>query len=220
MWPSVLTLAMTSTLKFQGQMWNSLYLSQKWSDCHETKSKHIDRSQDLKYDHWVWSWTWLWPWVFKVKFGIGYISAKNGPIATKRKANTSIELLASNATIRFDLGCDLYLEFSRWNMNFYISQPKLARLPRNEKQTYWFKLYASNMTNGLDLGHDLDIWILKVICDLDHLVTKVRCKDLPDSDWGDLRCRHAVDSSSWLSDRSCLAATLVTSPNTDHQLIT
>ena len=52
------------------------------------------------------------------------------------------------------------------------------------------------MTNGFDLGHDLDIWILKVICDLDHLVTKVRCKDLPDSDWVDFRCRPAVDSSS------------------------
>ena len=31
-------------------------------------------------------------WIFKVKYGICYISAKNGPIATKRKANTSIEL--------------------------------------------------------------------------------------------------------------------------------
>ena len=140
MWPSVLTLAMTLTLNFQGQIWNSLYLSQQWSDCHETKSKHIDWSQDLKCDHRVWPWTWPWPWIFKVKYGIDYISAKNGPIATKRKANTSIELLASNVTIRFDLGCDLDLEFSRWNMNFYISQPKLARLPRNEKQTYWFEL--------------------------------------------------------------------------------
>ena len=95
MWPSVLTLAMTLTLNFQGQIWNLLYLSQKWSDCHETKSKHIDWSQDLKCDHRVWPWTWPWPWKFKVKYGIA-ISAKNGPIATKRKANTSIELLASN----------------------------------------------------------------------------------------------------------------------------
>ena len=42
MWPSGLTLAMTLTLNFQGQIWNFLYLSQKWSDCHGTKSKHID----------------------------------------------------------------------------------------------------------------------------------------------------------------------------------
>ena len=33
---------MTLTLNFQGQIWNLLYLSQKWSDCHGTKSKHID----------------------------------------------------------------------------------------------------------------------------------------------------------------------------------
>ena len=42
MWPSGLTLAMTLTLNFQGQIWNWLYIGQKWSDCHETKSKHID----------------------------------------------------------------------------------------------------------------------------------------------------------------------------------
>ena len=32
--------------------------------------------------------------------------------------------------------------------------------------------------------------------DHDHLVNKVRCMDLPDSDWGDFSCRRAVDSSS------------------------
>ena len=37
MWPSSLTLAMTLTLNFQGQIRNLLYLNQKWSDA--TKSK-------------------------------------------------------------------------------------------------------------------------------------------------------------------------------------
>ena len=92
MGPSGLTLAMTLTLNFQGQISNWIYLSKKWCDCHETKSKHIDWSQDLKCDHQVWPWPWPWPWIFKVNYGIGYISAKNGPIATKRKGNTSIEL--------------------------------------------------------------------------------------------------------------------------------
>ena len=32
--------------------------------------------------------------------------------------------------------------------------------------------------------------------DHDHLVIKVRCMDLPDSDWGDFNCLCAVDSSS------------------------
>ena len=39
-------------------------------------------------------------------------------------------------TIRFDLGRDLDLEFSRSNIEFAISRPKMVRLPRNEKQTY------------------------------------------------------------------------------------
>ena len=38
----------------------------------------------------------------------------------------------------------------------------------------------------------------QVIYDHDHLVTKVRCMDLPDSDRGDFSCRHAIDSSSFL----------------------
>ena len=97
------------------------------------------------------------------------------------------------------------------------------------------------MTNGFDLDQDLNLWILKVKCDLelwphtwpwplifavkfwnscisewegwltlhngvavghswtfgDNLVTKVRCMDLPDSDWGDFSCRRAVDSCSF-----------------------
>ena len=62
----------------------------KWSDCRETKGKHIDWSLHPK----------MWPSAltlamtvalnFKVKYGICYISAKNGPIATKWKANISI----------------------------------------------------------------------------------------------------------------------------------
>ena len=51
---SGLTLAMTLTLNFQGQILNLLYLSQKWFDCHETKSKHIDWTPGLKWDHRVW----------------------------------------------------------------------------------------------------------------------------------------------------------------------
>ena len=119
MWTSGLTLAITLTLNLQGQIWNLLYLSQNCSDCHETKSKHINWTQGLKCDHQVWPWPWTWSWIFKVKYGICYISAQSGPIATKRKANISIELK------------------------------------------------ALNVTNGFDLNLDLDLWILKVKCNLD-----------------------------------------------------
>ena len=112
---------------------------------------------------------------FKVKYGIYYISAKNGAIATKRKANISIELLGSNVTIGFDFGHDLDLEFSRSNIEFAISQPKMVRLARNEKQTYWlnsrpqmwamglnltitltFEFWRSNVTLTFDYTDDLD----------------------------------------------------------------
>ena len=61
---------MALTLNFEGHMWNLLYLSQKCSDCHETKVKHIDWTRGIKCDHWVWPWPWPWPWIFKVKYGI------------------------------------------------------------------------------------------------------------------------------------------------------
>ena len=83
------------------------------------ESKHIDWNLGLKCDHQVWPWPWPWPSIFKVKYGISYISAKSGPITTKRKANISIEL------------------------------------------------QASNVTNGFELYHNLDLWILKVKLDLD-----------------------------------------------------
>ena len=201
----------------------AIYLSQKWSDCHETKSKHIDWTlglkcdhpvwpwpwpwpwifkvkyrncyisakngpiatkrkanisielQGLKCDHQVWPWPWPWPWIFNVKYGISSISAKNGPIATKRKASISIELQASNVTNGFDLDHNLDLEFSTSNMEFPLSQPKMVRLPRNEKQAYqlnsrpqmWpmgltltitltFEFWRSNVTLTFDHTHDLD----------------------------------------------------------------
>ena len=54
-----------------------------------------------------------WPWIFKVKYGIFYISVKNGCIAMKWKANISIELKASDVTIRFYLGHNL----ERWGVS-------------------------------------------------------------------------------------------------------
>ena len=166
MWPSGLTLAMTLTLNFQGQISNWLYLSQKWCDCHETKSKHIDWTLGFKCDHRVWPWPWPWPWIFKVKYRIGYISAKNGAIATKRKANISIDLKTSNVTIGFDLGHDLDLEFSRSNAELAISLPEMVRLPRNEKPTHQLnfrpQMWPSNLTLAmtLTLNFQGQIWNL------------------------------------------------------------
>ena len=82
---------------------------------------------------------------------------QNGPVGTKRKANISIELYASNVTIGFDLGRDLDLEFSRSNMEFAISQPKMLRLPRSEKQIYRLNFRPQMWPSYFTFGHDLDL---------------------------------------------------------------
>ena len=127
LWPSGLTLAMTLTLNFQGQIWNFLYLSQKWSDCHETKSKHIDWTIGLKCDHWVWPWPWPWPWIFKVKYGISYISAKSAPIATNKKQT--------------------------YRLN---SRPQMWPMGLNLTITLTFEFWRLNVTLSFDHTHDLD----------------------------------------------------------------
>ena len=66
-------------------------LAQKWSDCHEINSKHVNWILCLKCNHRIWPWLWPWPWIFKVRHGIFFISATNGPIATKQKTYILIE---------------------------------------------------------------------------------------------------------------------------------
>ena len=63
-------------------------------------------------------------------------------------------------TIGFDLGHDLDLEFSRSNMEF----PPIAM---KWKANILIELQASNVTNGFNLDHNLDLWTLKVKCVLD-----------------------------------------------------
>ena len=104
-WPSAVSLAMTLTLKFQGQILNLLYLSQKWLDCHVMKSKHIDWSQMWPSDLTLAMTLALY---FQGQYGICYISTKSGPIVMKWKANISIEF-DSHVTKGFNLGHDLDL---------------------------------------------------------------------------------------------------------------
>ena len=149
MWPSGLTLAMTLTLNFQCQIWNLLCLNQKWSDCHRTESKHIDWTP--RPQMWpsglFWPWPWPWPWICNVKYGISYISAKSGPIATKRKANISIELQASNDNLdlwNLKVKRDLDLWPHTWPMGLTLTI------------ILTFEIWSSNVTLTFDHTHDLD----------------------------------------------------------------
>ena len=84
-------------------------------------------------------------------------------------------------TIGIDLVHDLDVEFSMVKYGICYISTKSGPIATKRKANKSIKPQASNVTNGFDLGHDLDVWIFKVKCDLDHLVTNVRCKDLPDS---------------------------------------
>ena len=59
--------------------------------------------------------------------------------------------------ILVDFRHDLDLDFSRSNMEFAISQPKLVRLPRNEKQTYRLNSRAQMWPSGLTLAMTLTL---------------------------------------------------------------
>ena len=119
-WPSGLTLAMTLTLNFQGQIWNLLYLSHTWSDCQGTKSKHID-------------------WTPRPQMWLSGLT------------------LAMTLTLNF--------QGQIWNF-LYLSQ-KWSDW-HETKANISIELQASNVTNGFDLDHNLDLWNLKVKRDL-HL---------------------------------------------------
>ena len=67
-----------------------LFLSQKWFDCLETKSKRIDWTLGLKWDHKVW------PCIFKVKYGICYVSAKKWSDCHETKSKHIIQNIGIN----------------------------------------------------------------------------------------------------------------------------
>ena len=83
MWPSFLSLAVTLTLHFQGQIWNLLYLSQNGPIA--TKRKANMSNLGLKCGHWVWHWPWPWPWIFIVKLWNSRIWGIGRPIDIERK---------------------------------------------------------------------------------------------------------------------------------------
>ena len=120
---------MTLTFNFQGQIWNLLYLSQRCSDCHETKGKYIDWTFGLICDHPVWPCPWPWPWIFKVKHGICYISAKMVRLPRNNKQTYLMNSRPQMWPIGLTLAVTLIFEFSRSNVA-YTCWPYAWRWPR------------------------------------------------------------------------------------------
>ena len=109
----------------------------------------------------IWHNYWPWPIDYLVKFwsifvlsltlnfqsqlwDLLYLS-QNGSIPPKWKANILIELNTSNVTIKFYIGHDLDLEFSRSNVKFVISQQN------------WFNCHERKIKYIGRIGHNLDL---------------------------------------------------------------
>ena len=116
MWPSGLTLAITLTLNFQVQTWNLLYLSQKWSDHLETKSKHIDWPQGLKCEHWVWRWPWPCPWFSRSNMSFAISHKKKWSDCHEMKSKYWLNCRPQMGPMGLTLAITLIFEFSRSNV--------------------------------------------------------------------------------------------------------
>ena len=110
---------------------------------------------------------------FKVKFRNSSISGIVGLIDVKWKGSELIWYWADCMTLPFDHTHDLDLGVSRSESEIALSQEWGGRLTMNEK----------------NVSHPFMTMILTC-------VTMVRWADVPDSDRGDFRRRHAVDISS------------------------
>ena len=97
---------------------------------------------------------------------------QNGPIGTKRKANKSIELQASNVTIKIwprpwpwpwiiKVKCGIC----------YISN-KRGPIATKRKANISIELQPSNVTIGFDLGHDIDLEICYISAKNGVIATK------------------------------------------------
>ena len=79
-----------------------------------------------------------------------------------------------------------------WNLKLKISKLK----------NHWKSLNFGSVTHGKIIKSPRSnlLFLVHFRCrHRDHLGTKVRCMDLPDSDLSDFSCQRAVDSSSYVS---------------------
>ena len=175
---------MTLTLNFQGQILNWLYVSQKWSDCHETKSKHIDWALGFKRDHRVRPWSWPWPWIFKVKYRIGYIPPSKMVWLQRNekqthRLNSRLQMGPSGLTLALTLTLNFQGQISNW---LYLSQKWSDCHETKSKHINWTLISAMTLIFEFSRSYViLTIWWPR---------SGVRIYR------GDFSCRRAVDSSS------------------------
>ena len=159
---------------------------------------------------------------FKVKTYFGHISGMVGLIDVKWKGSASVGYWAQYVTLTFDLTQDLVLGCFKvkFRNSSFSGVVGLIDVKWKRSELIWYWAYC--MTLPFDHTHDLDFgveisrseseialsqewdgqltWNEK---DVSHpfmtmILTSVTMgwADVPDSDWGDFRRRHAIDITS------------------------
>ena len=162
--------------------------------------------------------------LFKVKHYFGHIWGIVGPIDVKWKGSALVGYWVQYVTLTFDLTHDL--DLGSFKVKFRNSSISgivgLVDVKWKGSELIWY--WANCMTLPFDHTHDLDLgveilwseseiglsqewdgWLTWNEKDVSHpfmtmiltSVTMVGWADVPDSDWGDFRRRHAVDISSF-----------------------
>ena len=128
MWPSGLTLAMTLTLNFQGQIWNLLY--------HDLDLWILKVKCDLD----LWPHTWPWPWIFMVKFWNSCISEWEGWL-TLHKGGGSRSVMTMTMTIWWARsGVWIYQIVT--GVTSVVGVPSTHLVSSHTLPSLWFLMYA------------------------------------------------------------------------------
>ena len=133
-WWHIKDFAMTVDLDFSRSNMEFAISQPKMVRLPRNKKQTYRLTSRAQCHHRVGPWPWPWPWIFKVKYRICYSSAKNGPIATKRKANISIKLWVSNVTLAMTL--TLNFQGQIWNV-LYLSQKLSVCHKTKSKHSDW-----------------------------------------------------------------------------------
>ena len=152
-----------------------LAISQKWLVRLMWKEKEVHRL-DTGYNMWPWPLISLMTLSLDVSRSNFEIAVSVGLIDVKWKGSELIGYWNDYMTLPFDHTLDLDLRVSRSESEIDLSQKWNGQLTWNAK----------------DVNHPFMTMILTS-------VTMVGWADVPDSDRGDFKCRHAVDLSSYIT---------------------
>ena len=139
-----------------------------------------------KRDHWIWPWPWHWPWIFKVEYGICYISAKNFHETKSKHIDWTLCLKCDHRIWTWPWPLAMKFQGQNWNM-LYLSQR-------------WFHCHIMKSTY-IEWSEDLNynhVW---------PWPWKTRCTALPDSDRENFRYRR-TDSFSLCHSQTTTCMTL------------